>query len=150
MKALTDKQLFELVNIAYGQHIDEINTMKNNVRINLFGYIKKFKNVDKDDTISLPQVKITDMVTNKKTYRLLNGELLEFVKESYQDANADQITLDNAKNDGLYIIKVNDDCYDIVQVEKVVNVVKGWVYNGKKEVVTKTKIATFKRIMVSH
>ena len=139
LKVLDEKQMFELRNLAYNQGMNQVQSTKDTFLKNLFTYLKI------DNTMA---VKITDVLNNKKTYNILNGELLDFVK--VQNSNAILISdITNVQNEGLYIIKINDDCYELVKTDKTVEVVKGWIYNGTKNITNTQKIAIYKKTILS-
>lgn len=141
IKSLNEKQKFELTQIVHNKSINEIETFKNNILDYLHIQLGKI-NVSKDDLAKL-QVKIIDVATNKRTYDLLNGKLLDFVKEKHNTATVINNIAD-AKYEGLYILKINDNCYELIQVNKTVEVVKGWIYNGNKDIYTTQRITVYK------
>lgn len=139
IKVLDEKQMFELRSFAYNQGKSQLQSTKDTFLKNLFTNLK----IDN----KMVQVKITDVLNNKKTYSLLNGDLLDFVKDKNSTAtyinNVNDIN--NLHNEGLYILKINDDCYQLVKTDKTVEVVKGWIYNGTKNITNTVKIAIYKR-----
>ena len=141
IKSLNEKQKFELTQIVHNESTNKIETIKNEILDDLHGRLDKL-NISKDD-LAKSQVKIIDVATNKRTYDLLNGKLVDFVKEKHNAA----IVINNitdAKNEGLYILKINDNCYELTQVNKTVEVVKGWIYNGNQDKYTGQRITVYK------
>lgn len=141
IKSLNEKQKFELTQIIYNESMNKIETFKNNILDDFHTQLGKL-DLSKDDLAKL-QIKIIDVATNKKIYDLSTGKLLDFVKEKHNTATIINNIAD-AKNEGLYILKINDNCYELIQVNKTVEVVKGWIYNGNKDIYTTQRITVYK------
>lgn len=96
-------------------------------------------------------VQITDLMTFKKTFKYGCAPIVEFIKNYCENCNDEILTsissLEN-KDEGTYIVKINDDQYEVVKKEKINKVIEGYIYNSEEEVTETTKLYSFTEVEV--
>ena len=95
-------------------------------------------------------VQITDLISFRKTFKYTNDSLVEFIKNYCERCNDEILTssFDDEKDEGTYIVKMNDDQYEVVKKEKVNKIIEGYIYNSEEKVMEIIKLYSFTEINV--